>query len=80
MLMIFAVVLFVCLALNCSNQFCFVFVSVFLCFMKSNWCGKFTLKKKLETYQTMCINRCIKIASLDCVLLKFKCTSQTSYG
>ena len=47
MLMIFAVVLFVCLALNCSNQFCFVFVSVFLCFMKSNWCGKFTLKKKI---------------------------------
>ena len=29
MLMIFAAVLFVCLALNCSSQFCFVSVSVF---------------------------------------------------
>ena len=79
MLMIFAVVLFVCLALNCSNQFCFVFVSVFM-FHEIKLVWKFYTEKKLETYQTMCINRCIKIASLDCVLLKFKCRSQTSYG
>lgn len=72
MLMIFAVILFVCLALNCSSQFCFVFISVF--YVSWNQTGVEILhwKKKLETYQTMCINRCIKIASLDCVLLKFK--------